>query len=77
MKRRVADDLAALQLRQREALNDVTAAAAAPSAYKPVRGEETRATRPLSNQVFATSIPILCFTRSYFQPHLEIATVIC
>ena len=51
MKKRVADDLAALQLRQREALNEVTAAAAVPPAYKPVRGEETLATRPMSNQV--------------------------
>lgn len=51
MRRRVTEDLAALQLRQREALNDVTAAAAAPSVYKPVRGEETRATRPMNNQV--------------------------
>jgi hypothetical protein len=47
----VQEDMAALGLRQREALNEVTAAAAAPSAYQAVRGEETRATRPMSNQV--------------------------
>lgn len=52
LHKRVQDDLAALQLRQREALNEVTSAAASPSNFlRPPRGEETADTRPHSDQV--------------------------
>eukprot|EP00892_Ulva_mutabilis_P002834 jgi/Ulvmu1/12551/UM090_0038.1 len=50
LQKRVQDDLAALQLRQREALNEVTSAAASPANFlRPPRGEETADTRPRSD----------------------------
>ena len=52
LQKRVQADLAALQLRQRDALNEVTSAAASPSnLLRPPRGEETADTRPRSDRV--------------------------
>lgn len=52
LQKRVQDDLAALQLRQRDALNEVTSAAASSSSLlRNPRGEETAETKPRSDQV--------------------------
>lgn len=52
LQKRVQDDIAALQMRQRDALNDVTSAAATPSSLMPPpRAEETVETHTRSDQV--------------------------